>query len=135
MQWSLSNLRLHHAAALDSGLLDVRVGDGFAGLPHVVRAEGGFDAIHVGAAAPAIPQALVEQLAPGGELIIPVGVGRQVLVRAVKRAGSGGRVDTEELMGVMYVPLTQREKQDPEGWAAEHGSRGGSQPAQQHGRG
>ena len=47
----------------------MRVGDGTLGIPE--RAP--FDAIAVAAAAPGVPEALYEQLAPGGRLVVPVG--------------------------------------------------------------
>lgn len=58
-----------------------------------------------------VPPALVEQLAPGGRLIIPVGPehGDQVLLQVDKDAA--GRVSERELFGVRYVPLTSREAQ------------------------
>lgn len=63
-----------------------------------------YDAIHVGAAAPTLPRALVDQLAPGGMLVIPVGDDEQALMEVVKDAN--GNVRSRELFGVRYVPLT-----------------------------
>ncbi|GIL72244.1 hypothetical protein Vretimale_285 [Volvox reticuliferus] len=82
-------------------------GDGYAGFPEWAL----FDAIHVGAAAPAVPPVLVAQLAPGGRLVVPVGPegGPQQLV--VLDKDMAGRVSTWNEMGVMYVPLTTEEAQ------------------------
>lgn len=57
------------AAPPTAGHLALVVGDGRKGYP----AEAPYDAIHVGAAAPRLPQELVEQLAPGGRMVVPVG--------------------------------------------------------------
>src|SRR5277367_5603036 len=68
------------------GYANVRVeeGDGSLGWP----ARAPYDAILVSAAAPAIPPPLLEQLAEGGRLVIPVGdFERQSMLRIVKRAG------------------------------------------------
>jgi protein-L-isoaspartate(D-aspartate) O-methyltransferase len=64
-----------------------------------------YDAIVVTAGAPHVPQSLLEQLAPGGRLVIPVGTSLdvQMLVR-VRRAGDRD-YRTEELCGVRFVPL------------------------------
>jgi protein-L-isoaspartate(D-aspartate) O-methyltransferase len=71
-----------------------------------------YDAILVAAAAPEIPQPLVEQLAEGGRLVIPVGsVEEQNLLRVVKCAG---RVTQQILFACRFVPLRGRH-----GWRAE----------------
>lgn len=63
-----------------------------------------YDAIIVTAAAPALVQALVEQLAVGGQLVAPVGgSGAQSLVRLVKREDGG--IDQSTLAPVVFVPL------------------------------
>lgn len=82
------------------------MGDGYAGLPQ----QAPFDAIHVGAAAPNVPQALIDQLAPGGRLVIPVGKFSQELMQYDK--AQDGKVSHKALYGVMYVPLTSREQQE-----------------------
>jgi protein-L-isoaspartate(D-aspartate) O-methyltransferase len=77
----------------------LRLGDGWAGWPEA----GPFDAIVVTAAPAIVPPSLVEQLAPGGRLVIPVGVGHQVL--QVLRAGEHGLI-TEPVFPVRFVPMT-----------------------------
>src|SRR5499425_1065567 len=72
-------------AALGYRNVEVRVGDGFAGVPE----QGPFDRIIVTAAAEAVPDALVAQLAEGGILLLPLGPhgGTQHLVKLTKIAG------------------------------------------------
>lgn len=62
-----------------------------------------YDAIVVTAAAPEIPQPLVEQLKENGRLVIPVGsMGSQSLIRATKKKGE---LDKELICGCVFVPL------------------------------
>ena len=70
-------------------------------------ADAPYDAIHVGAAADGVPQALVDQLKPGGRMIIPVGRQHhaQQLVQVDKDAD--GELSTAVLMRVQYVPLVR----------------------------
>jgi protein-L-isoaspartate(D-aspartate) O-methyltransferase len=80
--------------------VDVRLGDGLAGAPDNAP----FDRILVTAAAETVPEALTEQLAEGGVLLLPLGphAGAQQLVRLTKR---GGELAREELLDVRFVPL------------------------------
>lgn len=84
----------------------VRHGDGHFGWPE----EAPFDAVIVTAAAGYIPPALVEQLRPGGRMIIPVGniYGVQYLIRVDKRPG--GEVTTRTLIPVRFVPMLQGQR-------------------------
>ena len=79
----------------------VRHGDGYAGWPE----EAPFDAIVVTAGADSIPPALIQQLAPGGRLVMPVGdpLLDQELVLVEKDAS--GRVASRRLLPVRFVPL------------------------------
>jgi len=92
---------------LKSGQLTMVVGDGRLGW----AATGPYDCIHVGAAAPTLPPALVEQLKPGGRMVIPVGPegGDQSLDMVEKDLG--GAVTRQRLMGVIYVPLCEKDHQ------------------------
>jgi protein-L-isoaspartate(D-aspartate) O-methyltransferase len=80
--------------------VEVRLGDGLVGAPD--RAP--FDRIIVTAACETVPQALVEQLASGGMMVLPLGphASPQTLVRLTKSADG---VRQEELIAVRFVPL------------------------------
>lgn len=79
----------------------VRHGDGYAGWPE----EQPFDAIIGAAAPPDVPQSLVDQLAPGAQLILPVGELRQELLRIEKLPdGSTREYPTAH---VSFVPMTR----------------------------
>jgi protein-L-isoaspartate(D-aspartate) O-methyltransferase len=79
----------------------VRAGDGYRGWPEAAP----FDAILVTAAAPRVPQPLLDQLAVGGRLVIPVDVegGAQEL-QVHERDASG--VTVRPVLGVRFVPMT-----------------------------
>lgn len=68
-----------------------------------------FAAIHVGAAAPTIPEPLLQQLAPGGRLVIPVGTADQQLICVDK--DEHGKLTQHIVSGVRYVPLCDEDKQ------------------------
>lgn len=68
-----------------------------------------YDAIHVGAAAREIPQSLIDQLKPGGRMVIPVGDLFQDLKVVDKNLD--GSVSIRSEMSVRYVPLTSLEAQ------------------------
>jgi protein-L-isoaspartate(D-aspartate) O-methyltransferase len=92
-----------HAAQLfkDLGFLNIEVqnGDGSIGLVSAAP----FDAILVTAAAPGVPQTLLDQLSPGGRMVLPVG-GRyeQSLERWVRE---GNQFSHESIAPVAFVPL------------------------------
>lgn len=77
----------------------VRIGDGYKGWPEKAP----FDAVIVTAAPDEIPEPLLDQLAVGGSLVIPVGVGSQDLVR-VTRTEKG--FEREVITAVRFVPMT-----------------------------
>ena len=80
----------------------IRVGDGTYGW----REEAPFDGIIVTAGAPAISRVLIEQLAVGGRLIIPVGSRTsQELLRITRLSEDAGDIKKESLCGVRFVDL------------------------------
>jgi len=89
----------------------VRLGDGYAGWPEHAP----FDRILVTAAPPEIPPRLVEQLSPGGRMVLPVGRqdrGQDLMV-VMKHAD--GSVETRRILGVRFVPMVHGEpgSEDP----------------------
>ena len=80
--------------------IDVILGDGFDGAPNLAP----FDRIIVTAAAEAVPDALVDQLADDGIMVLPLGprTGPQQIVR-LRKTGEG--IAREDLIAVRFVPL------------------------------
>lgn len=78
-----------------------RIGDGYAGWAEAAP----FDAIVVTAAPDHVPPALIEQLKPGGRMVIPVGRLYQSL-KVVTRNADGTTLD-EDIVPVRFVPLTR----------------------------
>jgi protein-L-isoaspartate(D-aspartate) O-methyltransferase len=85
--------------------VDVRIGDGYLGWPEKAP----FDAVIVTAAPETIPQALVEQLAEGGRMVLPVGVGIQELVLLEKK---DGKVLERHVTSVRFVPMVHGDDEE-----------------------
>ncbi len=93
-----------------AGYLDrvrLRVGDGSRGWPEAAP----FDRIMLTAGAPDLPPIVVEQLAPGGLIVAPVGgYGLQTIYRYRE---AGGELEKEAIEGARFVPLIESEAEEP----------------------
>ncbi len=85
---------------LGYGNVKMREGSGWGGWPEAAP----FDRIIVTAAPPEVPEALTQQLAPGGVLVVPVGGADQKMMR-LRRTGGGLTQDT--LIPVRFVPMVR----------------------------
>jgi protein-L-isoaspartate(D-aspartate) O-methyltransferase len=83
--------------------ITVRAGDGYAGWPEHAP----FDGIIVTAAAEEIPPPLLQQLKPGGRLVIPVGGHWDAQELLIVEVDSSGKVSKESKLPVRFVPLTR----------------------------
>lgn len=83
-----------------------RTGDGFLGWPE----EAPFDRIIVTASPPEVPKPLLEQLAVGGRMVIPVGEGNEQALRLIQKTKSG--IEQKEVLPVRFVPMTGRAQEE-----------------------
>ena len=90
--------RLH---LLGVGNVRLKHGDGFAGWPEHAP----FDGILVAAAPPSVPRVLLEQLADGGRLVVPVGAGGVQTLKLGTRHGD--EFDEQVLESVVFVPMLE----------------------------
>ncbi|MBI2435784.1 MAG: protein-L-isoaspartate(D-aspartate) O-methyltransferase [Candidatus Hydrogenedentes bacterium] len=88
---------------LGYGNVETRVGDGYFGW----KEHGPFDAIIVTAASTHIPPPLIEQLKPGGRMVIPVGPPFQVQQLMLLEKQADSAIKQRSLMPVQFVPLTR----------------------------
>ena len=92
---------------LGYGNVNVREGDGYRGWPEHAP----FDAILVTAAPDRIPQPLLDQLAPGGRMVIPVGSFFQELKVLFK--DRDGKITEKDILPVRFVPMTGEIEKTP----------------------
>jgi protein-L-isoaspartate(D-aspartate) O-methyltransferase len=121
----LADLAAHRLAELGLHHVTVRHGDGSLGWPEHAP----YDAIVVAAGGPGVPPALLDQLAPGGRLVMPVGEGRELqkLVRVTRQPD--GSFASEDLEDVRFVPLIGAQGwREAETWDG-RGTRTPSRPA------
>ena len=95
----LAEAALHRWKSLGYLNVHVRISEGGLGWPE----EAPFEAIIVTAGAPRIPPPLIDQLAPGGRLVIPVGSQETQRLTLVERRGV--RVEVTEIGDCVFVPL------------------------------
>lgn len=81
--------------------IEVRMGNGYEGWPEHAP----YDAIIVTAAAPQIPEPLIEQLKPGGRMVIPVGRAYTYQKLMLVEKDVGGEIKKKEVLGVLFVPF------------------------------
>ena len=82
--------------------IEVRIGDGYNGWPEHAP----FDAILVTAAPEQIPRPLIEQLRPGGRMVIPVGEAYRTQLLKVLEKDASGALHEKDVLPVGFVPLT-----------------------------
>ena len=91
---------------LDYKNIETRVGNGYQGW----QEHAPYDGIIVTAAATHIPQPLIDQLKPGGILVIPVGVSRFSQSLALVKKDLEGGIETKNILDVVFVPLVHDEE-------------------------
>jgi protein-L-isoaspartate(D-aspartate) O-methyltransferase len=85
------------------GNVETRVADGYYGWPEAAP----FDGIVVTAAAGQIPPPLVEQLEPGGKMIIPIGTPFSAQMLMLVEKQEDGTITTRQILPVQFVPFTR----------------------------
>lgn len=88
--------------------IELRAGDGYYGWPEHAP----YDGIIVTAAAPRVPQPLVDQLRVGGRLVIPVGYPYSYQELKVLEKQAEDKIETRTILGVSFVPLTGKHSVD-----------------------
>ena len=84
--------------------ITIRIGDGYKGWPEHAP----FDRIMVTAAPKEIPEKLVEQLAPGGIMVLPVGETVMMQYLWLITKDNDGQIEKEKILPVRFVPMVKK---------------------------
>lgn len=109
----ITDLGLQAASRLrEMGLdnVEVHLADGYLGWPEAAP----YDGIIVTAAAPHVPPPLVEQLKPGGRLVIPVGRSGWSQTLKLLEKTDAGDIRARDILDVAFVPLTGGHDEEPD---------------------
>ena len=104
---SIKNINKHHSKLLKDEKVILQNCDGRNGF----KEQAPYQAIHVGAAAPEVPDDLIDQLAKNGRMFIPVGGQYSSQWIHVIDKDDNGKISDKRVLSVNYVPLTSAEKQ------------------------
>jgi len=97
----LSEMAEQHFKQLNYNNIETRVANGYDGWPEHAP----YDAIVVTASASHIPDALTEQLKPGGTLVIPIGLANMHQELLLVKKDLDGEINIESILPVAFVPL------------------------------
>ena len=104
--WGISNMNKHHKSLIDNKQIELVLGDGRLGYKN--RAP--YKRIHVGAAARQVPNEIVEQLACGGRLVMPLGIPNDQYIYCIDK-DLNGKITFTKGLSVCYVSLTSVKNQ------------------------
>lgn len=102
----LSQQAAERLSKLNYKNIETRVGNGYQGW----QEHAPYDGIIVTAAATHIPQPLIDQLKPGGNLVIPVGMTHFSQSLSLVKKDLDGEIEIKNILGVVFVPLVHDEE-------------------------
>ena len=98
---ALTEVARSHFEKLNYRNIDTLVGNGYDGWPEHAP----YDAIVVTAAASHIPDALIEQLKPGGNLVVPIGLANMHQELMLVKKDANDEINVESILPVAFVPM------------------------------
>ena len=104
--WGISNMNKHHKSLIDNKQIELVLGDGRLGY----KSRAPYKCIHVGAAARQVPNEIVEQLACGGRLVMPLGIPNDQYIYCIDK-DLNGKITFTKGLSVCYVSLTSVKNQ------------------------
>ena len=106
---ALTEVARSHFAKLKYSNIDTLVGNGYDGWPEHAP----YDAIVVTAAASHIPDALIEQLKPGGNLVIPIGLANMHQELLLVKKDANDEINVDSILPVAFVPMIDDKMRHP----------------------
>ncbi len=104
---SVTNISKSNKELLEKGIIKIFEGDGRLG----VKDYAPYNAINVGAVSDQPPQEILDQLAPGGRLVMPLGSNDKDQYIYIIDKDKNGKLTSYKSLSVKYVPLGDKEKQ------------------------